>query len=43
MPSQTMPLPLYIKVSSIKYACIQCDYQATKQPHLGTHIQNVHE
>ena len=30
----------------IKYACNQCDYQATEQSYLGTHIQNkmnVHE
>ena len=26
-----------------KYACNQCDYQATRQDHLKTHIQNKHE
>ena len=27
----------------VKYACNQCDYQATKQSHLTIHIQSIHE
>ena len=27
----------------VKYACDQCDYQATKQSHLTIHIQSIHE
>ena len=31
------------KVSSIKYPCNQCDYQATQQSNLETHILSKHE
>ena len=31
------------KHEGIKYACYQCDYQATRQDNLTTHIQSVHE
>ena len=27
----------------MKYPCYQCDFQATQQGHLQTHIQNKHE
>ena len=27
----------------VKYACDQCDYQATQQGHLTIHIQSKHE
>ena len=27
----------------VKYACDQCDYQATQQGNLTRHIQNMHE
>ena len=32
-----------IKHVGVKYACNQCDYQATTQGYLTTHIQNKHE
>ena len=31
------------KHEGIKYPCNQCDYQATQQRLLQTHIQSVHE
>ena len=31
------------KHEGVKYACNQCDYQATQQAHLTTHIQAKHE
>ena len=27
----------------VKYACNQCDYQATQQSHLKNHIKSQHE
>ena len=32
-----------MKDEGVKYACNQCDYQATYQDNLTTHIQSVHE
>ena len=41
------PIELITQIQSIhqnvKFACNQCDYQATTQRHLTTHIQSQHE
>jgi len=31
------------KHGEVKYACNQCDYQATRSDHLTAHIQSIHE
>ena len=41
---ETLVILLMLTVhDGVKYACNQCDFQATRQDNLTTHIQSIHE
>ena len=40
---QGMTMHIQSKHEGVKYACNQCDHQATRQSNLTQHIQSVHE